>query len=105
LKSLCFDLDCFVGRVPTKQFYRATKPFFACHAELRKPRRVISHSGSFEAGLGEIRMHAVGLILAFAFVLVAPSMAGSVPSDLPGIGTFAYGGAPIAAPTMTVAAR
>ena len=50
-------------------------------------------------------MHAVGFILAFAFVLVAPSMAGSVQSDLPGIGTFAYGGAPIVAPTMIIAAR
>jgi hypothetical protein len=42
-------------------------------------------------------MHSVGFIVAFAFVLVAPSMAGSVQNGLPGIGTFAYGGAPIAA--------
>jgi hypothetical protein len=60
---------------------------------------------NFEAGLGDSQMHAVGLILALAFVLVAPSMAGSVQSDLPGIGTFAYCGTPIAAPTMIIAAR
>jgi hypothetical protein len=77
----------------------------------RLPRRTAETAqgyqaaGTFEAGPGDSRMHAVGLILAFAFVLVAPSMAGSVQSDLPGIGTFAYGGAPIATPTMVVAAR
>ena len=58
-----------------------------------------------EAGLGDSQMHGVGLILAFAFVVVAPSMAGSVRSDLPGIGTFAYGGVPIASPAMVVAVR
>jgi len=50
-------------------------------------------------------MHGVGLILAFAFVVVAPSMAGSVRSDLPGIWTFAHGGVPIASPAMVVAVR
>jgi hypothetical protein len=50
-------------------------------------------------------MHAASLILAFALVLVAPSIAGSVQSDLPGIGTFAYAGAPIASPATAVAAR
>ncbi len=47
-------------------------------------------------------MHAVSLILAFALVLAGSSMAGSEQSGLPGIGTFAYGGAPAA---IVVAAR
>jgi len=41
-------------------------------------------------------MHAVSLFLALAFVIAGSTMAGSSPSDLPGIGTFAYTGSPIA---------
>ena len=48
------------------------------------------------------------LLLAFAFVLAGPSLAGSTDTALPGIGTFAYNGSPIAtsAPqSLVVAAR
>jgi hypothetical protein len=47
-------------------------------------------------------MRAVSFVIAFAFVLAAPSMAGSVDGSLPGIGTFTYGGVPAA---IVVAAR
>ncbi|WP_454629010.1 hypothetical protein [Bradyrhizobium cenepequi] len=51
-------------------------------------------------------MRTISLILAFAFVLAGPSMAGmagSSDSDLPGIGTFSYTGSPIAgATTQTI---
>jgi hypothetical protein len=40
-------------------------------------------------------MRTLGFILAFAFVL-APSVAGLSDTSLPGIGTFAYNGSPIA---------
>ena len=53
-------------------------------------------------------MRTLSFILAFAFVLAGPSMAGSVDSTLPGIGTFAYDGPPIvtSAPgAMVVAVR
>ena len=40
-------------------------------------------------------MRTLCFILAFAFVLVGPSMAGSSDGSLPGIGTFAYNGSPI----------
>ena len=53
-------------------------------------------------------MRTLSTILAFAFVLVGPSMAGSVDSGLPGVGTFAYAGSPvvISGPqAMVVAAR
>ena len=43
-------------------------------------------------------MRTLSFILAFAFVLAGPSMAGSPDSNLPGIGTFAYNGSPIALP-------
>jgi hypothetical protein len=52
---------------------------------------------------GDRQMRTVSFILAFAFVLAAPSMAGSVQGSLPGIGTFAYGGAPATA--LVIAAR
>ena len=52
-------------------------------------------------------MRILSFILACAFVLVGPSMAGSVDSHLPGAGTFAYNGPPIvpAAPSIVVAVR
>jgi hypothetical protein len=42
-------------------------------------------------------MRTLGFILAFAFVLAGPSVAGLPDTSLPGIGTFAYNGSPIAA--------
>jgi hypothetical protein len=51
-------------------------------------------------------MKTLSFILAFAFVLAGPSLAGST-DNLPGIGTFAYNGAPtaVSAPAIVVAAR
>jgi hypothetical protein len=53
------------------------------------------------------QMRALSFILAFAFLLVGPSLAGSSDNSLPGIGTFAYNGSPISSPpeAMVVAAR
>jgi hypothetical protein len=53
-------------------------------------------------------MRTASFILAFAFLLAGPSMAGSSGQSLPGIGTFAYNGSPVAAPAfqpMVVAAK
>jgi hypothetical protein len=52
-------------------------------------------------------MRTLSFILAFAFVLAGPSMAGSSENMMPGVGTFAYNGAPItAAPqAIVIAAR
>ena len=52
-------------------------------------------------------MRTFSFMLAFAFVLAGPSLPGSSDGGLPGIGTFAYNGAPIAASDapMVVAAR
>jgi hypothetical protein len=53
-------------------------------------------------------MRTLSFILAFAFVLVGPSMAGSSDGSLPGIGTFSYNGSPIATSvpkTVLVASR
>jgi hypothetical protein len=43
-------------------------------------------------------MRTISFILAFAFILAGPSVAGSSSSDLPGIGTFSYIGSPVAVP-------
>jgi hypothetical protein len=40
-------------------------------------------------------MRTLSLILAVAFVLAGPSLAGSADAGLPGIGTFSYNGAPV----------
>ena len=49
-------------------------------------------------------MRTISFILAFAFILAGPSMAGSSDQGLPGIGTFSYSGSPVApAPTMIAA--
>jgi len=40
-------------------------------------------------------MRTISFILAFAFILAGPSMAGSSENGLPGIGTFAYSGSPV----------
>lgn len=56
---------------------------------------------------GDSQMRTLSFILAFAFVLAGPSMGGSPENSIPGIGTFAYNGAPIAAApqVIVVAAR
>jgi hypothetical protein len=77
----------------------------------RLPRRTAETAKGYEASpdprsrAREIRlMHIVRFVLAFALTLAAPSMAGSGQGSLPGIGTFAYGGAP-ATPGVMVAVR
>jgi hypothetical protein len=53
-------------------------------------------------------MRTTSFILAFAFMLAGPSMAGSSDKQLPGVGTFAYNGSPVATPAsqpMVVAAK
>jgi hypothetical protein len=42
-------------------------------------------------------MRTTSFILAFAFMLAGPSMAGSSDQNLPGVGTFVYHGSPVAA--------
>lgn len=48
-------------------------------------------------------MRTLSFILAFAFVLAGPSMAGSSENTIPGVGTFAYNGPLFASPAQTAA--
>jgi hypothetical protein len=51
-------------------------------------------------------MRILGFMLACALVLGGPTMAGTADGGLPGVGTFAYSGPPVAAShAMVVAAR
>ena len=61
-------------------------------------------AGNAGTKTGDSQMRTLSFILAFAFVL-APSVAG-LSDNLPGIGTFAYNGSPIAtsAPQLVVVA-
>jgi hypothetical protein len=49
---------------------------------------------------GDSQMRTTSFILAFAFILAGPSMAGSSDQRLPGVGTFAYNGSPVAMPAL-----
>ncbi len=51
-------------------------------------------------------MRALSFVLAFGLLIAGSSLAGSTDGGLPGVGTFAYSGSPIAAPqSMVVASR
>ncbi len=52
-------------------------------------------AGTPAANTGDSQMRTISFILAFAFLMVGPSMAGSADNGLPGIGTFSYNGAPV----------
>jgi hypothetical protein len=85
---------------------------FRFGADIRKPGVVtnlaMKRRAAPAAKPGDSQMQALSFILAFAFILAGPTLAGSSDSSLPGIGTFAYNGSPIAVPapqTMIVAAR
>jgi hypothetical protein len=76
-----------------------TKPFPAFGADVRKHPVVIKlatkTAGSAGIQTGDSQMRTLSFFLAFAFVLAGPSIAGSLESSLPGIGTFAFSGSPV----------
>jgi hypothetical protein len=112
LKSLGFFAILFRPVAATKQFPRRRNHFellaqnsgnAAWLSTLQQQRRTAP-----AAETGDRQMRTLSFILAFAFVLVGPSIAGSLESSLPGIGTFAYSGSAIvttAPPAIVVAAR
>jgi hypothetical protein len=104
---LRFLSQCVVANLATKQFSLPTKPFSACGADVRKQRLVIKlpTQTAATAGSGDSQMRTFSFILAFAFVLAGPSMAGS-PDRLPAAGAFAYNVTPAAnAASVVLATR
>jgi hypothetical protein len=49
-------------------------------------------------------MRAFSYMIAVILVLTVPSLAGSADGDLPGVGTFSYGGTPIWVPAPEIVA-
>ncbi len=49
-------------------------------------------------------MRALSYLIALAFVLAGPSLAGSADRDMPGVGTFSYCGSPVTPPPGLMAA-
>jgi hypothetical protein len=97
---------------PTKQISAAAKPFSAFGADIWKQptamRMATKRRSPPGTDTGDSQMRTISFILAFAFILAGPSMAGSSENGLPGIGTFAYNGSPVvptAAQLMVVAAK
>jgi hypothetical protein len=88
------------------------KPFSAFGADVRKRRMVIKSTTTTAGNAGgdnrrQSYMRTLSFVLAFAFLLAGPTMAGLSDSSLPGVGTFTYNGPPIvtSAPAIIVAAR
>jgi hypothetical protein len=50
-------------------------------------------------------MRTISFILAFAFILAGPSVAGSYDSSLPGVGTFSYSAAVVPVTQTVIAAN
>ncbi|WOH63239.1 hypothetical protein [Bradyrhizobium sp. BWA-3-5] len=68
--------------------------------------RVTNELAMLATDTGDSQMRTLSFILAFAFILAGPSMGGSADQTLPGVGTFAYNGSPVAmAVPMVVAAK
>jgi hypothetical protein len=69
-------------------------------------RRRPETADGYQPQTGDSQMRTLSFILAFGFVLAGPSMAGLSDGGLPGVGSFAYSGSPIAASApIVVAAR
>ena len=49
-------------------------------------------------------MCGLSYVIALVLLLTGPSLAGSADGDLPGVGTFTYGGSPIVAPAAEIVA-
>jgi hypothetical protein len=99
LKSLVFFWGCFVNSPATKQISGATKPLFLLAQNSGNAawlsRRPQERRTTLVATSGDSQMRILSFILAMAFVIAGPSIAGSSDNGLPGVGTFAYDGPPI----------
>jgi hypothetical protein len=112
LKSLMFLRSCVVRWWPHETILLSDETISRFRADIRPPQMVITpvtkRRAAPELAPGDSQMRNLSFLLAVAFLLAGPSMAGSTDSGLPGVGTFAYSGSPVAASapqTVVVAAR
>jgi hypothetical protein len=107
---LDYVLNCFVQR-SRRNNSPPDETIIRFEAERWKPR--MGYQGANKTAdradrqTGDSQMRTFSFILAFAYILAGPTLAGSSDGNLPGTGTFAYNGSPIAvAPqAIVVAAR
>src|SRR5665213_3667645 len=112
LKQLIFFKNCFV-RPRRRNNSSRPRNHFALGAQTSGNARWLSswqqeRRTASATKPGDSQMRTLSFILAFAFVLAGPSMAGTADNGLPGVGTFAYSGAPIvtsASHAVVMAAR
>jgi hypothetical protein len=106
LRFLTFVFELFRCPSSDETVPTESKPFFACSAELRKPLMVIKRPTNSvgKNSFGDSQMRTVSFVLALTFLVAGSSMAGSVESSLPGVGTFTYNGSPIVTPAPLVVA-
>jgi hypothetical protein len=98
LKSLNSP-QLFRRRVSDETILSCDETISCFGADIRK-RRVVTNATTQRraapaAKSGDGQMRNLSFIVAFAFALVAPSLAGSPNSSLPGAGTFAYNGSQV----------
>jgi hypothetical protein len=108
---LSFSDNCFF-RPKRRNNSRRDETISCFGADIRKQPLVINSTtktaDSAGPRTGDSQMRTLSFILALAFVVAGPSIAGSSDASLPGVGTFAYNGSPIgtsAPQTLVVAAR
>jgi hypothetical protein len=98
LKSLDFSaiVSSRAGRRNNCRLRRNHFPFWRRYPETTGGYEIANETaGTAGTKPGDSQMRTISFILAFAFVLAGPSMAGSADNGLPGIGTFAYHGSPV----------
>jgi hypothetical protein len=101
----------FRAAIATKQFSCATKPLSISTQNSGNGRWLpVSQQERRTAPAektGDSQMRILSFLLAFAFVVAGPTLAGSPDGSVPGFGTFAYSGSALvsAAPSLVVAAR
>ena len=74
--------------------------FWRRYPETADGYQVTNETAETPARNRRLPMRTASFILACAFILAGPSMAGSSDQDLPGVGTFAYSGSPLANPAI-----
>jgi len=98
LKSFGFSLQCFVaiGRRNNSPGHETIFRFWRRYPETAVGYHTANKTaGTSAPNTGDCQMRTISFILAFAFVLAGPSIAGSSDNGLPGIGAFSYNGSPV----------